>query len=212
MQKLSPIRANGLPPVLGILVGLMTGIQILMSFGPVAIRTALIGLGAFFTDFSDANTVNVIMRIPTLFTYALLHGGWLHLIFNCMLLIHLGRGVATLMRTRRFLYFFALCAAGGAIFHMGLTDHNSILVGASASVFGVAAARGILLSRQFVNQADRKRYIIQYSAGWMILNITIILFTGLSANTGGNPFITDVAWQAHIGGYLVGLAVAEWYM
>lgn len=199
------------PTILTVLVGIMVGLQVLMSFAPQAVFIAFMHFGAFYTDFSEASFAGVLIRLPTLFTYALLHGGWMHLILNCLIFLHLGRDVATLMGARGFCLFFVLCAVGGAIFHAALTTQPSFLVGASASIFGVAAARGLLLAQQFSDPVLRRNYILRYSAGWMILNVAIILFTGLSSGL-DNPLVTNIAWQAHVGGYLVGLATAGWFL
>lgn len=181
-----------------------------MDFGPASLRFSLMGLGAFFTDFSGVEGLSdLLYRLPTFVTYALLHGGWVHLIFNCILFVHLGREVAYAMGSKSFCLFFVLCAAGGAIFHSVLTSGHSLLVGASAVVFGVAAARGLLMSYHLITATERRRYLLQYTAGWMLLNFVIVLFTWLTS--GATSFLeSEVAWQAHLGGYLVGLAMAEW--
>ena len=199
------------PTVLTVLVGIMVGLQFLMSFAPQTVFIVFMRFGAFYTDFSDASFADVLIRLPTLFTYALLHGGWMHLILNCLIFLHLGRDVSALMGGRNFCIFFAVCAAGGAIFHAALTTQPSFLVGASASVFGIAAARGLLLAQQFSDPILRRNYILRYSAGWMLLNFAIILFTGLSSGL-SNPLLTNIAWQAHAGGYFVGLATAGWFL
>ena len=51
----------------------------------------------------------------TFFTYALIHGSWAHIGFNSLWLVIFGTPVARRLGTARFVLFFVLTAAGGAV-------------------------------------------------------------------------------------------------
>ncbi len=79
-------------------------------------------------------------------TSGFLHGGLVHIGFNMLLLVLLGRMIEPSLGTPRFLllYFASLlCGAFGAL----LLDPNSITVGASGAVYGLFGA-GFLLARE----------------------------------------------------------------
>src|SRR5262249_8869456 len=77
----------------------------------------------------------------TFVTYALLHGNWLHLGLNAVWLLAFGTPVARRFGAARFLNFFAVAAAAGAVgpcvTHAG---ERAAMVGASAAISGFMAA------------------------------------------------------------------------
>lgn len=130
-------------------------------------------------------------------TYGFLHGGASHLIFNMITLFSLGRPVVDRGGNRGFAAIFGssiLC--GGLCFGL-LTDGLQPMVGASGGLFGLA---GALLAWNLIDRysAALKLWpILLAVAGLVILNLfQWWLMHGL------------LAWQAHLGGFLGGAAVA----
>ena len=155
----------------------------------------------------------------TLLTYALLHGSWAHLVLNGVWLAAFGTPVARRCGAGRFLLLAALSALGGALVHLA-AHPNSIapLVGASAAVSGLtaAAARFVFAPggrfafaeaveerpRQSLSALLRNRSAALFIAIWFAVNLLV----GLT----GTPLgLADaaIAWEAHIGGFLVGLLI-----
>jgi membrane associated rhomboid family serine protease len=157
----------------------------------------------------------------TFFTYALIHGDVTHLAVNTVWLLPFGAAVARRFGSVRFLGFFAVTAAAGAAAH--LITHPGAeqpVIGASAAISGFMAAstrfafqRGGPLS--LFRGGDEESYrvpaapllvalrdprILVFLVAWFGLNIVFGL--GSIAIEGTEQ---QIAWQAHIGGFLAGL-------
>jgi membrane associated rhomboid family serine protease len=133
----------------------------------------------------------------SLFSYAFLHGGILHLLFNGLFLYFLGRELAPMLGERRFLVVSLVAALGGGLAWLAASAGNpgSVLVGASAIVLG---NREITFLLFFVLPVTVRPRI----AVWVILGIEVLglLFSELP----GGRFDTGIAYSAHLGGMLVG--------
>jgi membrane associated rhomboid family serine protease len=145
----------------------------------------------------------------TFITYAALHVGYLHLILNLVVLLAIGTPVARRLGVPRFLLLFAAGAAGGALMNLAVHPTSvSPLMGASAAISACwgAAARfafdpgarlggpGVTLRASLAN-----RTVVTFTLAWFLTNA----LSGL----GANPSVlanTAIAWDAHIGGFLVG--------
>lgn len=165
-------------------------------------------------------------------TYAFLHGGWLHVGMNCLWLAAFGSPVARRFGTQRFLLFCAIAAVAGAAMHYAthIADLQPV-VGASAAVSGVmaAAVRFVFQPGAPLDQSlgfserpheDRayqqpalplreilsNRSAISFLGFWFLLNF---LFSSIPMPLGGTD--ATVAWEAHIGGFLVGLLAFRWF-
>ena len=162
----------------------------------------------------------------TALTYAVLHGSWAHVLLNAVWLAAFGTPVARRCGAWRFLLLGAACAVAGAAAHV-VTDPLSVapMVGASAAISGwmAAAARFVFAPardaspgarrvgeaherpRQSIAELLRNRGAAVFLLVWFASN----LLFGLAAAPLG---ITDaaVAWEAHIGGFVVGLLLFPW--
>lgn len=159
----------------------------------------------------------------SLLTYAFLHGGWLHVGFNCVWLGAFGAPVARRFAAARFLVLLAVSAVLGAItlFFWNMASFVPV-VGASAAVSGVmgAATRFVfrpageptrIFDRTQLEEAYRRpaltlrqtvttRTALLFVVFWFATNLLFGLYPSLGG-MGDMP----VAWQAHIGGFLTGL-------
>jgi len=169
----------------------------------------------------------------TFLTYAFLHGGWAHVGLNCLWLVAFGGAVAKRLETVPFLVLLAVCAIAGAIVHYftHLTDLEPV-VGASAAVSGAmgAASRFVFESggplggrRRAGLSGDRDDEFRQpaltlkqtLTSGrslpfiliWFALNFVF----GVSGAIPGLGEGAVVAWEAHVGGFVAGLALFGWF-
>jgi membrane associated rhomboid family serine protease len=162
--------------------------------------------------------------IWTFVTYSLLHADWMHLLFNAVWLLAFGTPLARRFGTVRFLAFFAVTAAAGAVAHL-VTHFGQMvpMVGASGAISGAmsgamrfAFQRGGPLtfggSKSYrvpaLSLADsfRDPRVLAFLAVWFGLNL---LFGLGSVSLTGNE--QPVAWQAHVGGFLAGLLLFSWF-
>ena len=161
-------------------------------------------------------------EIWTFFTYALLHADFLHLGFNAVWLLAFASPVARRFGTRRFSFFFAATVAGGALAYL-ITHAGALapMIGASGGISGMmgAAARfafepggsldGWHVDRDKADRipaapllvALRNSRVVTFVAVWFGLNLLFGLGS-VSFLTGENQ---TIAWEAHVGGFLVGL-------
>ncbi|AMJ60428.1 rhomboid family intramembrane serine protease [Bosea sp. PAMC 26642] len=159
-------------------------------------------------------------RLWTLLTYGLLHGSWLHLVSNVVWLAAFGSPVARRLGPARFLNLMGLATIGGALLHWWSRDLDVLpLVGASAAVSGATAAAirfvfapglrfGELGDDTVVKAIPAERLGQLWRNSRALLFIVIWFVTNILFGAGLVPILgeeTSIAWEAHIGGFLVGL-------
>lgn len=139
----------------------------------------------------------------TLFTYQFLHAGWMHLISNMLFLWVFADNIEDAFGHLGFAIFYILCGLSGGLVH-ALVQPNSMapLIGASGAVAGVMGAYLLLFPRARVWILLFLRIPLRISAlwavgGWFVLQIISIFMTSQDD--------VQVAWWAHIGGFLAGL-------
>ena len=151
-------------------------------------------------------------------TYSFLHADWIHLSMNLLWMIAFGTPVARRLGAGRFLALSALCSVCGAGLHYVLFANDLVpVIGASAAVsgymgaaarfaFNIPAARyGPGMFRHdgpalgLIESFSNRKFLI-FLGVWMVMNL--IFGTGAVPIAGEN---VQVAWQAHIGGFLAGL-------
>ena len=146
-------------------------------------------------------------KVWTLFTYALLHADPFHLLLNLLGLFFLGREIAPLLGTSRFLQFYALAAfLGGAAWLALHFKTGGILVGASACAMAmfvffacVYPEREITFLLFFVLPITVKPMVL----AWCVLAFELVGFV-FSELPAMSVFPTPMAHSAHLGGMLAG--------
>jgi len=134
-------------------------------------------------------------------TYALLHGGAFHLLFNALAIWMFGSEVEERLGTPRFAAFCAVAGVGAAISVIlvdRLLGRASLVLGASGVVFGLLMAYGLLFAERVITlllffvlpvSMKAKHFVLAFGA--------IELLFGMA---GGDR----VAHFAHLGGMLFG--------
>jgi membrane associated rhomboid family serine protease len=160
------------------------------------------------------------VRLWTILTYGFLHGSWLHLVSNAVWLAAFGSPVARRLGPGRFLNLVGLATIGGALLHWWSRDLDVLpLVGASAGISGATAAAvrfvfapglrfGELgndaivraIPAEPLGQLWRNSRALLFIGVWFVTNI--LFGAGLVPIFGEE---TSIAWEAHIGGFVVGL-------
>jgi len=216
--------ADGAPPSRGVLgdipatiivmAALFAGIQIIMELAPAALAEAWadrFGLAPLRLALGPDGPDGVAGLIGPLVSHIFIHATFTHLFFNLLWFFVFGTPIARRLHSAwRFWAFFLVCGAGGgAFFSLFHLDDPTLLIGASGGVSGLlgglvrfafhrpqsrpASAKGVLAL------ADRS--VIVWSAVVIAMNASMAIFgAGVGADAG------DIAWQAHVGGYLFGLA------
>ena len=130
-------------------------------------------------------------------TYQFLHGGWLHVGINMVSLAAFGAPVERLLGIHRFVAFYlsAGIVAGFVQVLLYPGSHDPV-IGASGAVSGVFGA--VLMLMRYVGSLPS---LYPVAGIWIALNVFFGLFGGMPGAAG-----EQVAWAAHVGGFLYGLA------
>ncbi|MCF3935651.1 rhomboid family intramembrane serine protease [Acuticoccus sp. M5D2P5] len=218
-----------LPGSVMLMLGLMVVIHVVRSALSFTEDLEILALFAFIPARYAGDVVGfpggVAADVWTFVTYAMLHGSWAHVITNGIWMVAFGTAVARRFGALRFWLFSAAAAAGGAAFHLIFHMGEAVpVVGASAAIAGqmAAAARFVFdgggplrIGRSGDPAAFRRparsllgilenRTAVAFIVVFFALNVAI----GLGGSFSGG---VSVAWQAHVGGFLVGLFTFRWF-
>jgi membrane associated rhomboid family serine protease len=158
--------------------------------------------------------------IWTFLTYAFLHGSTLHLGMNAIWFLPFGSAVARRFGSMRFIAFFLVTAAAGAVAHLVTHFRETLpMIGASAAISGMMAGAirfafqhggpltifrtdeaGYHVPAAPLAVALRDTRVVIFLVAWFGSNL---LFGIGSVNLPGVE--ETIAWQAHIGGFMAGL-------
>lgn len=161
---------------------------------------------------------------PSLFTSLFLHGGWAHLLSNMIFLAVFGDNVEDRMGHWRFLFFYLVGGAAATGAHALFAGVSLVpLIGASGAISAVLGAYILLYPQQRVMTfipplflpwlvlsffVRVPRFFMLWLPAWVFIGYWAflqLLEAGASfrvAEDGG------VAWWAHVGGFVFGLAAA----
>jgi membrane associated rhomboid family serine protease len=146
-------------------------------------------------------------------TATLIHGGWMHLGFNVLMLMFCGRFVESLLGPGRLIIIFLLgayAAAFGQWVVAGLSPASNGLVpmvGASGAISAVLGTYAFIYSQRGVKAIGPvPAHVVRMlwlAAGWTVLQLLLAFAGGFDSVFGG------IAIGAHIGGFIAGLLLAR---
>ncbi len=148
---------------------------------------------------------------PTIFTAMFMHGGWMHLFGNMLYLYIFGDNVEENFGHVKFLIFY-LVAGIAATFAQYYLNNGSIIpnLGASGAIAGVLGAYMLLFPHARVDVLIIRQIVSMPAliviGFWFVLQ----LFSGAGsiARTDETADAGGVAYMAHVGGFVAGLAIA----
>lgn len=133
----------------------------------------------------------------TLLTNLFIHGGLWHLAANMITLFFFGRYLSMMVGEAKFLIVYFLGGIIGNFFFILLGPSNTLVIGASGAVFAVGGAFTLLAPKM-------KVFVFPIPVPLPLWVAVIGGFIILS-------FLPFVAWEAHLGGLLVGLAAGFFF-
>ncbi len=144
----------------------------------------------------------------TIFTSMFLHGGLLHLGGNMLYLWVFGNNIEDAMGHGRYLLFYLACGVAAALTMAFVSPYSLIpMVGASGAISGVLGAYVLLYPRAKVRvivPLGILFYPFRVGAIWVVgFWFALQLFNAVMSDA-TQP---GVAWWAHVGGFVVGLAL-----
>lgn len=157
----------------------------------------------------DIETIDPLL---TVMTSMFLHGGLEHLIGNMLFLWIFGNNIEEAMGHVRFTMFYLICGVVAALVQgFVLTSSMVPMIGASGAISGVLGAYIVLhptanirtfVWAGFYYQTIRIPAYI-YLGGWILFQVVF----GLA----DDPEQGGVAWFAHIGGFIAGMALIPFF-
>ena len=144
-------------------------------------------------------------RAITLVTYTFIHGSWLHLAANGIVLVVFGSPLESRLGSRWFACLYALFGAIAALVHgMMIPDSTAVLIGASGAISGLLAMYVALdplshILSLFVVVVCEVPTLL-YMAIWLFLQ-----WDGVQLHLLQSTSYAQVAWWAHLGGASIGL-------
>jgi membrane associated rhomboid family serine protease len=160
---------------------------------------------------------SVLEVLPILVTSLFFHGGFVHIAGNMLYLWIFGEHVEERMGHGRFLLLYLACGAAGSLAHAFVFPLSTIpSIGASGSIAGILGAYFVFFPRAHIVTLFP---LIMY---WAMAEIPALVFLPVwflmqlmngwlaLATTQNVQEVAGVAWWAHVGGFVLGLAVAVW--
>ncbi len=145
----------------------------------------------------------------TLLTCIFLHGGWMHLLGNIWFLYIFGDNVEDCYGHVGYLVFYLACGVAASGTHLMLNASSSIpTIGASGAIAGVMGAYFLLYPHSRV-LAVLPLFVIFYTLvvpAPVFLGIWFVLQLVQSVGSINNVEAAGVAFWAHVGGFVAGLA------
>ncbi len=145
----------------------------------------------------------------TLITSIFMHGGWMHFIGNMLYLWIFADNVEDIMGKKKFIFFYVFSGIV-ACFSQAIVnfDSNIPMIGASGSIAGVLGAYLYLFPKAkiLVLVPFFIFFTLRISAFYLLLFWFIYQFINLG-NQGSN-----VAWFAHIGGFIFGFLYSFFFI
>jgi membrane associated rhomboid family serine protease len=154
-------------------------------------------------------------------THGFLHGSWAHLFSNSIWMLIFSTVVAKRIGSWRYLLLCGVATVAGGLLSFAFHwEERIILIGASSAVAGVMAAaipimfaKNLGIGRSFQENLSRIKVlrpieIMQNprALAFMLIWFALTLLTGAVQST-GVALIDEgqIAWEAHIGGFIAGL-------
>lgn len=141
--------------------------------------------------------ISFLGRPWTIVTSLFVHGGIWHLIANMITLFFFGRFVCMLVGETNFLITYFVGGILGNIFYLILGSPFSIAVGASGAVFALGGVLAMM-------RPKLKVFVFPIPAPLPLWAAVIGGFLILS-------LFSQIAWQAHLGGLVYGLAIGYFF-
>jgi membrane associated rhomboid family serine protease len=200
----APERAINLPPALLWLILINVGVHLLRQpLSESADQSIVMMFGLVPAYYTGGSGGDLLSMLVAPLTYQFLHGGWVHLGVNMFTLAGFGAPVERLLGVRRFIFFYLSAGVVAGFIHvLFFSDSLDPVIGASGAISGVFGA--VLIAMRRIGSLTS---LLPVAAMWIGLNVFFGLFGGTPGG-GGEP----VAWTAHIGGFLYGLAVFHFFL
>ncbi|MGO9058622.1 MAG: rhomboid family intramembrane serine protease [Candidatus Binataceae bacterium] len=176
---------------------------LMMRFGMTPARVAAIGA---------SSAIATGHALLTLVTALFLHGGVLHLAGNMLYLFIFGAAVEMRFGHQRYLYFYLAAGIASGLATVFIDPASEVpVIGASGAIAAVLGAYFVLYPRAKILTVLPFFVLIEFvevpALVYLLIWFGWQLFSGLQSRA-FHSMAGGVAWWAHIGGFLFGIATA----
>jgi membrane associated rhomboid family serine protease len=152
------------------------------------------------------------LHAASIITSMFIHGGWLHILSNMWFLWIFGRGVEDILGHAKYLFFYFACGIAAGLVHIVVNANSPVpTVGASGAIAGVMGAYLIKFPRARIQTLVVIIFFfttVDIPAAFLLLYwFAMQFFSGVGSLGYSNASSGDVAWFAHIGGFLAGMGL-----
>jgi membrane associated rhomboid family serine protease len=149
-----------------------------------------------FTYYLGLIPFYVTSRPWTILTSMFVHGNFFHILFNMLTLYFFGTYLTRMVGQNRFILLYFIGGIAGNLLYVLIGEQFSIVVGASGAIYAIAGALVVMVPNIRVAFFG----IVPMPLWVAILVVGVIL-----------SFLPGVAWQAHLGGLVVGLIAGYFF-
>lgn len=197
-KKTPFINGDRIPPFTRAMLILFTTVHCAVFFLLSSVeRASLFFYYGFVPALYTGHTEWATSALISPFTSLILHGGWLHLAMNCLMMAIMGIFFEKQYGAKRTAIFFLLCGMGGHLFYLLVNPFSTApVVGASGAITGLFAATFLtLFNNRMISAQAQERGPVPFILLWSAL----IVGLGMMSH--------DVSWQSHLGGFWSGLGL-----
>lgn len=188
-----------IPPVTASFLALIIAIHIIVTQALTSEQAYfIVSHFGFIPEKFSSGAIDPYMAVSPI-THMFLHGGWLHLAMNSLMMLAFGSGIERWLGSRRMLILFFVSGLFGVAVHYLLNTQSAFpMIGASGGLSGFFAAAIVMINRGQREMGGRFG-ILPFALLWIGLSIGL----GMLGGPGGEM----VAWAAHVGGFIGGFIV-----
>jgi membrane associated rhomboid family serine protease len=203
------------PYVTIIIIGLNVAVFLMETLSPESSQRIVYSYGAIPYAITHFRSNQPIPPVFTIFTSMFMHGGILHIAGNMLYFWIFGNNIEDELGHVRFIVFYLFCGVVAA-YSYALTAPSSTvpMIGASGAISGILGAYLLLFPKARVHTLIFFGIFIQIVqvpaliviGFWAIIQLVSGLFTEGMQSQGG------IAWFAHVGGFITGLATIKLWL
>jgi len=177
-----------------------------------ALQSFITAWGVVPREYSVGHDIPPTIPVPywsTLITSMFLHGGWMHLGGNMLYLWIFGDNLERVMGAARYAAFYLVCGIAAGLAHILFAGGSAVpSVGASGAISGVLGGYLLLFPQNRVKVLTRGGVAsvpaIVVLGMWIVIQLVSQLGSIANTSQGGG-----VAYMAHIGGFVAGMALVK---
>ena len=181
------------------------------SLVPAAVTRAFSTNALAWNGQGTHRTLDALAPLMATVTSMFVHGGFWHIAGNMLYLLIFGAAVEYRMGASRYLIFYLAAGIAAALATVWIAPESNVpVIGASGAIAGVLGAYFILYPRGRILTILPIFIFIQFieipAVIYLLFWFAIQLYAGLEEG-GSAGAMGGVAWWAHVGGFMFGVAL-----